>query len=135
MICDTGPLVALIDVSDPDHARCVATLASLPVAPLIVTWPCLTETMHFAYRMGGINAQNEIWGYIADGLLQLYLPAAEDAGRMHELMNQYADMPMDLADASLVVAAECLSDYQLFTLDEPLRAVRVHSRKFFEVLP
>jgi len=60
MLCDAGPLVALIDADDPDHERCSETLANLPVSPLTVTWPCLTEAMHLAYRVGGVKAQNEI---------------------------------------------------------------------------
>ena len=33
------------------------------------------------------------------------------------LMEQYADLPMDLADASLVVAAEALTATRVFTID------------------
>jgi len=54
---------------------------------------------------------------------------------MQALMNQYADMPLDLADASLITAAERLNDYRLFSLDGPLRAVRLQNGKFFDVVP
>jgi uncharacterized protein len=37
--------------------------------------------------------------------------------RAFELMEQYADHPMDLADASMVVAAEALSTRRVFTID------------------
>src|SRR2546430_16772394 len=37
--------------------------------------------------------------------------------RAFELMEQYADRPMDLADASLIVAAEALETRKVFTLD------------------
>ena len=39
--------------------------------------------------------------------------------RAFELMAQYADHPMDLADASLVVAAEALAATRVFTIDRP----------------
>jgi uncharacterized protein len=135
MLCDTGPLVALIDADDSDHEQCKTALAGLPVSPLTVTWPCLTEAMHFAYRVGGIEAQNELWSYVADGILRLYLSVEGECDQMQALMNQYADMPLDIADASLITAAERLNDYQLFSLDKPLRAVRLLNGKFFEVVP
>ena len=37
--------------------------------------------------------------------------------RAFELMEQYADHPMDLADASLSVAAEVLPTRKIFTID------------------
>ena len=41
--------------------------------------------------------------------------------RAFELMEQYADHPMDLADASLVVAAESLGTRKVFTRSEERR--------------
>ena len=46
--------------------------------------------------------------------------AGQDAGQEHEneeLMETYADRPMDLADASLIVAAEELRTCKVFTVD------------------
>jgi len=37
--------------------------------------------------------------------------------RSFELMEQYADHPMDLADASLIVAAEATQTRKIFTID------------------
>ncbi len=37
--------------------------------------------------------------------------------RAFELMESYADHPMDLADASLIVAAEALGTRKIFTVD------------------
>lgn len=50
-------------------------------------------------------------------------------------MNFYADMPLDLADASLVSASEVLNDKILFSLDHHLRAVRINSTDYLEVRP
>lgn len=61
MLCDTGPLVALIDRNDPNHSVCAKALALLPPVPLITTWLCVTEAMHLLYRSGGLVAQNALW--------------------------------------------------------------------------
>lgn len=105
-LCDTGPLVALVDRDDPYHNRCVAALAQ--VEALISTWPCFTEAMHLLRRSGGHRAQDELWGYWEDGLVELHLPAEPESRGMRALMRKYSDAPMDLADASLVTAAEQL---------------------------
>lgn len=51
------------------------------------------------------------------GALKLHLPGAEELERAFELMEDYADLPMDFADASLVAAAETLGTRKIFTLD------------------
>ena len=134
-LCDTGPLVALIDRDDLHYARCVAALAELPPQPLLTTWPCLTEAMYLVWRAGGFPAQEELWGYLADGLLVLHLPGADEWQRMRELMRQYHDTPMDLADASLVALAELRGLRRIFTLDSHFRAYRIDSQHAFEVVP
>lgn len=133
-LCDTGPMVALIDADDPYHQQCAVTATSI-TATMVTTWPCFTEAMHLLYRAGGFSAQNELWAYVIDGSLRFHLPGRNEWKRIHELMGQYADLPLDVADASLVSAAEVLGDYQLFTVDESLRAVRTINGKFFNVVP
>ena len=49
--------------------------------------------------------------------LAIWFMDSERLGRAFELMEQYADHPMDLADASLIVAAEALNTRKVFTVD------------------
>lgn len=133
-LCDTGPLVALIDRDDPDHARCAAALVRIPAGEMMTTWPCLTEAMHLLYRQGGLRAQDALWGYVADGFLKLHQPAGEEWRRMRSLMGQYGDAPMDLADASIVAAAERLGTRRVFTVDRHFYGYRIHGRHAFDIL-
>ena len=135
ILCDTGPLVALIDQGDPYHAQCVAALSTLPANPLLTTWPCLVEAMYLLWRAGGLPAQEELWSYLADGLVTLHTPEEKEWERMQILMQQYHDSPMDLADASLVVAAERKNLRQIFTLDSHFYAYRVNGSQPFAVVP
>ena len=50
-------------------------------------------------------------------------------------MTQYQDLPMDLADASLVAAAEALSLPRIFTLDGDFRVYRLSDGRPFEIVP
>lgn len=133
MLCDAGPLVALVDRGDPNHQRCMAALNGIDL--LVSTWQCFTEAMHLAYRSGGYRAQEALWRYWENGLLALHLSSEGEAARMRELMHQYSDTPMDLADASLVTAAEWLELRRVFTLDRHFHGYRIRGRHAFDVIP
>lgn len=135
ILCDTGPLVALVDGDDKHHLICLSTASTLPANSLVTTWPCLTEAMYLLDRAAGLVGQNGLWSYLTDGVLRLHLPAEGEWQRMHELMNQYADMPLDMADASLISAAEQLGERQLFTIDRLLGAVKLAGGGFLKILP
>lgn len=59
----------------------------------------------------------------------------EECRRMRILMEQYRDVPMDLADASLVVAAETLNMQRIFTLDSDFYVYRINGKQAFTVVP
>lgn len=135
ILADTGPLVALFDPADGDHRRCAGLLAGIE-EPLCTTIPVLTEAFHLL-TPGSIGSQRLMDFVTAHGLNVWFL----DAGaltRAFELMVQYADRPMDLADASLVVLAENLKLRKVFTLDRhdftTYRIKRGHRYLPFEVL-
>lgn len=54
---------------------------------------------------------------------------------MKVLMEKYSDTPMDLADASLVAAAESQGLHRIFTLDDDFRVYRIKGTTAFEVVP
>lgn len=62
-------------------------------------------------------AEDALWQYAEDGLLTIHRQAERESLRTRALMAAYRDTPMDLADASLVVAAETLGLRRVFTLD------------------
>lgn len=114
VLVDTGPLVALIDTNDKHHERCREASRSIP-APLGTVWPVITEAMYllsFSWQ-----AQDILWDTIQHGRLHLLPLGLEDVARMRQLMQKYRDLPMDLADAALVAAAEREHVSVIFTLD------------------
>jgi hypothetical protein len=135
MLCDTGPLVALCDAKDPHHWVCAAAVEELKSYTLLTTWPCLTEAMHLLRNAGGWRAQGRLWDFIPNGLLWLHSPAGGELERMRALMRDYADTPMDLADASLVAAAETLRLRRVFTVDKHFYVYRQLQGHAFEVVP
>ena len=134
-LTDTGPLVALINRNDPNHAKCVAATKLLPSGPLITTWPCFTEAMYLLFRAGGFAGQEMLWKLLAAGRLALHEVVAIEVDRMFELMGRYRDKPMDLADASVVAASESLQTRCLFTLDSDLHVYRRADSVAFHIVP
>jgi predicted nucleic acid-binding protein len=134
ILVDAGPLIALIDRGEPDHERCVETLSSL-TAPMVTTWPAFTEAMYLLGSAGGWKAQEALWKLIDRGDLQLAPLDDAGQGRAQALMAKYKDMPMDLADATLVAAAEALGLTRIFTLDRDFQVYRWRGKRKFEVIP
>ena len=114
ILVDTGPLIALFDPADADHASCVRLLATID-EPICTTLPVLTEAFHLLgpASLGSLRLMDFIK---ARGLEVRFLDEAALA-RAFELIVRYADHPMDLADASLVVMAERYRLRKIFTLD------------------
>lgn len=114
ILVDTGPLVALFDAADPAHARCQQVLDAIH-EPVVTTVPVLTEALYLLEPDSrGSRALQE---FTSQGGLRVWFLSEGTIGRAFELMRRYADHPMDLADASLVVAAETLRTTTVFTLD------------------
>ena len=134
MLTDAGPLVALIDADEPDHARCVAALDWVTL-PLVTTWPAFTEAMYLVARAGGWPAQNALWRLVFQADLVVVDLSARSVARTSELMRKYSDLPMDLADATLVALAEERRLHHVFTLDADFEVYRLRGRQRFEVLP
>lgn len=135
ILADTGPLIALIDKGQRDiHVRCVQTYKTL-TGSLITTWPCFTEAMYFLSELRGWQAQAILWEFIDRKALFLHVTSEAECQRMKVLMEKYRDMPMDLADASLVAVAECQKIKQIFTLDSDFYAYRLYDRDAFDVIP
>ena len=134
ILTDAGPLVALVDQREPNHVRCVATLARI-TPPLVTTWPAFTEAMYLLGQAGGWAGQSALWRMVERASVQIVDLPAEAPVRMPVLMRQYRDLPMDLADASLVAYAEVHGLDRIFSLDRDFHVYRLPRGRAFTVIP
>jgi predicted nucleic acid-binding protein len=134
-VTDTGVFVAFLDSSQKDHTLCVTAMKRLPPGPMVTTWACFTEAMYLLGKSGGHAYQEALWALRKAGLLVIHETSPAEADRMQELMAQYQDAPMDLADASIVTAAEVLGQKRIFTLDSHFYAYQTNTGEHFEVTP
>ncbi|HSR69376.1 MAG TPA: PIN domain-containing protein [Acidobacteriota bacterium] len=134
ILVDAGPLVAIIDRGEPDHNACAKALSSLS-APMLTTWPALTEAIYLLGAAGGWPAQEAVWKLLDRGDLQLIDLDDAMRERARALMAKYQDLPMDPADATLVSAAEVLNVTRVFTLDSDFHVYRLKGNRSFQVIP
>ncbi len=134
-LVDTGPLVALFDPKDRQHQHSQTVLQTLNDT-LITTVPVLTEAFHLLTpNSKGADTLRE---FVSKGGLSLWFFDKETFQIALQLMETYRDRPMDLADASLVTAAQVLKISRIFTIDRndfAIYRVRVgYHYKAFEVI-
>ncbi len=114
LLLDTGPLVAMVDEDDQNHDRCVEWFKENQ-AQYFTTEAVLTEAMHllsFSYQ-----TQSACAGFFISGAVKLHPVSLNDLKLINTLMQQYQNVPMDYADATLVNLANQLKCYSIFTLD------------------
>jgi len=130
-LCDTGPLVALFSRGQFAQPECEAALHDFG-GRLVTTFAVLTEAFHFLDQPA---ERDHLWNFVLGGGLGLVELSLSDLERMRRLMTKYADLPMDLADASLVVVGERLKLNRVFTLDRHFRLYRPRHASSFSIFP
>lgn len=133
-LTDAGPLIAIIDADEPDHERCLQALDETTL-PLVTTWPAFTEAMYLLARAGGNHARRALWRLVQTDRLVIADLSASTVERSSRLMDKYADLPMDLADATLVALAEQEGYRTVFTLDSDFSVYRIRGRLPFRTIP
>jgi predicted nucleic acid-binding protein len=134
ILVDTGFLYALLDKDDAWHGRAVSAGNSLEER-WITTWPVLTEAVHLVTRELGTPPAVALVRDVMDGDIAVWDFTHEAKQKLPDLMRRYAQLPMDLADASLVLLAESLGHGRILTTDQrDFRAYRWKSREPFQNL-
>ena len=117
VLVDSGPLLALFNANDHWHDRAKNWLARNQAAQLVSTWPVLTEVCALLSRRIGNAAALDFLRWIEQGAVALDAPSPHSLSDMLTISQRYADLPLDLADASIAEAAARLRVRQVLTLD------------------
>lgn len=131
---DTGFLYALLDKRDAWHGRAVAAAPTVQEG-WVTTWPVLTEATHLMARRLGSRFAQALMDEVADGALLAWDVPQDQVARIPAMLQRYASLPMDLADASLILLVEHLGHGRILTTDErDFGSYRWKSRKPFHNL-
>lgn len=132
ILLDTGPLVALLDQGDPHHRACVDLWPDV-AERCITTDAVVTEATHLVGRAGALSLPLELLLAARIPIVSLEHEAQEHAVR---LMRRYGTLPMDYADATLVILGDVIRSATVFTLDKRgFQTYRRGTGETFTVLP
>lgn len=133
VLMDTGPWVAMIDRSEKRHTECAEWLKNFK-GKIFSSEAVLTEVLYllnFSFK-----AQSAALDFISAGAVTLVPSSIESLKTAKNLMRKYKDLPMDFADATLVVLANDLGCRNIVTFDRnDFSIYRIGKKGYFTILP
>ena len=124
VLVDAGFLIALLSRRDRHHSWAAAQLPRLPPP-----WQTCEAALSEAFHLLGSRGRPALAALLRRGAVVPTFRLADEQGRVLDLMQKYADVPMRLADACLVRMSEALTDPVIFTTDADFRVYRRHGRQ------
>ncbi len=118
VIIDTGFLVALHTKTDKYYKKAVEVSEQIKHRPWITTWPVIVETCHFFVQSNNTQTIALLINTLENGLIELFQIEKKHFSDIKALLLKYKDLPMDLADASLVVLANELHSGDIVSTDQ-----------------
>jgi predicted nucleic acid-binding protein len=126
ILIDSGPLIALFHKGDNHHKRIRDFLFKNQFG-FISTLAVYTEVAYFL-RIN-IQAQLDFYEWTLHKGIIISDINQHDIPRIMELTEKYSDLPMDFADATLVVTAEKTGIRQIISLDKDFKLYRLPGRE------
>ena len=111
VLLDTGPLVALFKRNDTHHARAIAWFKNQRGA-ILTTQAVVTEAWHLV----SVPARVPLVRFVSSAC-DLCEFDAERQSRIVAVLERYKDLPMDYADATLLVLGEFEKVNSVATID------------------
>lgn len=128
ILVDAGPFIALFDKDDKYHIPVVSFLKQFK-GQLITTWPVITEVTHL---LGfNIKVQIAFLEWLKREAITIINLENSHLDRIIELSKKYSDVPMDLADSSLIVVSEMTNINEIVTIDSDYYVYKAKNKKFF----
>lgn len=131
VILDTGPLVAALDAGEKHHRWAVEQFKTIR-PPLITSEAILTEACHIVRRSD--RAVDQIAEYLSSRLIESRCPLSTSPERVFGLIRKFRDVPMSLADASVVALVEQNPDSLVFTMDAHFHVYRQRNRRVIRTI-
>ena len=125
VILDTGPLVALLDARDRHHRWAVAQWAEVE-PPLLTCESVISEACFLLDQTRAGSAA--VFAMLVRRVVAVSFHLDEQVEEVQALRTKYRDVPMSVADASLVRMAEQLGRSAILTLDGDFKVYRKHGR-------
>ena len=129
VLVDSGPLIALFNGADHWHADVLQWMQSHPQARLFSTWPVATEVCALLARRISNDAALDFLRWAQRGGLSFDRPEDGSLAEVLSISQRFADLPFDLADASIAEAAARLKIKHLLSIDADFDVYRDRAGK------
>ena len=127
IVVDSGPFIALFDGSDRYHDAAVRFLRRNRL-PLISNLPVITEVVYVLDFSR--EAQRDFLSW-AQQALTIDTGTVADLPRIRAILEKYADLPADFADASLVALCERIKVWDVASVDGDFTIYRGRDKQRF----
>jgi len=135
ILIDTSGLLAWIDGRQHDHER-VARAMKAVSPPYFLSPFILAELDYLLATKVGFTAECAFLDEVSRGVYRLESFAASDIRRALTILEQFRDLDIGIADASIVVLAERYRVADVLTLDERhFRPLRHSGKQPFRLVP
>lgn len=124
VLVDSGPLIALFNGADHWHAPVRAWLQAHPGATLIGPWPVATEVCALLSRRIHNDCALDFLRWAQRGGIGLGRAVEGTLTEVLRISERLADLPFDLADASIAEAASRLEIKHMLSIDADFAVYR-----------
>jgi uncharacterized protein len=129
ILVDSSLMIAFYNSADRYHVQVLDFFTNC-TSELVTTVGCVTEVMYFLAPNSRV--QNVFLSHLATEVYKCEHLSVEDFARIAELNSQYASLPGDFADLSLVTISERLNISAIATLDKDFDIYRRYRRQPFQ---
>ena len=127
VLVDSGPLLALFNRTDRWHATVTQWMQSNPRIKLVTTWCVLTEVCAMLSRRVHNEAALDVLRWALRGGITVDGAPQDALVSVLAISERFADLPFDLADASIAEAAERMRIRRVLSIDSDFDMYRDHA--------
>ena len=130
-LVDSGPLIALFDKGDKYHQD-VLDFFKAYRGEFVTTWAVVTEVTHMLDF--NLKVQLDFLKWLELGAVEIYEIRQSDLTEIIPMMTKYTNVPMDLADSTLMFVAQKESIKEIVSIDSDFDIYRTLKQGFLNNL-
>lgn len=130
-LIDSGPLIALFDKGDKYHEKVLYFFQNYK-GEFITTWAVVTEVTHMLDF--NLKVQLDFLKWLELGAIEIYEIKQHELSEIIPMMTKYTNVPMDLADSTLMFVAQKENIKDIVSIDSDFDIYRTLKQGFLNNL-
>jgi len=130
-LIDSGPLIALFDRGDKYHVKVLEFFKAYK-GEFVTTWAVVTEVTHMLDF--NLKVQLDFLKWLELGAIEIYAIKQSELSEIIPMMTKYTNVPMDLADSTLMFVAGKENIKDIVSIDSDFDIYRTLKQGFLNNL-